>query len=68
MNANGSLDAKFTNTGDQVSTYHWDFGVSGTNADTANTRDASYKYPAAGRYTITLVYDGWFIAPCVSKI
>lgn len=37
-----------------ISTWHWDFGVSTTQADTANTTNASYNYAAAGVYTVSL--------------
>ncbi|WP_205473684.1 PKD domain-containing protein, partial [Nocardioides sp. SYSU D00038] len=34
--------------------HSWDFGVPGTDADTADTPDAEWTYTAEGRYTATL--------------
>lgn len=36
-----------------VSKWYWDFGDPATNADRSTLRNASYKYPAAGTYTVT---------------
>jgi PKD repeat protein len=49
------LPVDFTGTatdydGDDLS-YAWDFGVPGTDADTATTRDASWTYEQPGTYT-----------------
>lgn len=35
-------------------TYEWDFGVAGTEADNASTRNATYTYDEAGDYTATV--------------
>jgi gliding motility-associated-like protein len=65
-NGLGSLLAKFINLSDQLSNYHWDFGVTGTNADTSSLRDPSYTYPVKGTYMITLsTTDG--CAPSITK-
>ena len=34
--------------------YEWDFGVDGTDADEASTKDASYTYEESGDYTATV--------------
>ena len=52
------LTVDFTGTasdfdGDAL-TYKWDFGVSGTTADTADTLDATYTYTEPGTYTARL--------------
>lgn len=42
--------------------YHWDFGVPGSAADTSNAANPTFTYPAPGTYTISLVAQpGW---PC----
>lgn len=42
--------------------YHWDFGVAGTDTDTSNAVNPAFTYPAPGTYTISLVANpGW---PC----
>ena len=65
-NALGSLNAKFINLSDQLSTYRWDFGVANSTTDTSSLRDPSYTFPAKGMYIITLsTLDG--CAPSVSK-
>ena len=65
-NALGSLDAKFVNLSDQLNTYRWDFGVTGSTTDTSSLRNPSYTYPAKGMYMITLsTLDG--CAPSVTK-
>ena len=51
------LDVAFTGNavgGDGQAAYEWDFGVPGTDADKANTRDANYTYTEPGEYTATL--------------
>lgn len=38
-----------------ASSYYWNFGVSGTLADTARTQSVSYSFPDTGTYIITLI-------------
>ncbi|HSF98828.1 MAG TPA: PKD domain-containing protein, partial [Ornithinibacter sp.] len=42
--------------GDDI-TYAWDFGVEGTDDDTASTATASWTYPEPGTYTATLTVE-----------
>ena len=42
--------------GDDI-TYAWDFGVEGTDDDTATTASASWTYPEPGTYTATLTVE-----------
>ena len=42
--------------GDDI-TYAWDFGVEGTDDDTATTAAASWTYPEPGTYTATLTVE-----------
>ena len=37
--------------------YHWDFGVPGTNADTSNQFEPDFTYPADGVYEVSLVVN-----------
>jgi cytochrome c len=42
--------------GDDI-TYAWDFGIEGTDDDTASTATASWTYPEPGTYTATLTVE-----------
>lgn len=44
----------FTNNSFGANKYHWDFGVSGTLADTSNSYSPTFSYPGPGEYTVTL--------------
>lgn len=56
------LQVQMTNHSVSADTYHWDFGVPGTAADTSNQTDPSFTYPTGGTYTVTLIANpGW---PC----
>lgn len=44
----------FVNTSTGGSTYHWDFGVSGTSADTSSDFMPTYTFPDSGVYHVTL--------------
>jgi len=48
---------QFTNNSQNASTYHWDFGVGSTLADTSNLTNPTYTYTAAGTYTVTLIAE-----------
>lgn len=45
----------FTNNSVNATNYHWDFGVSGSDADTSNLFQPSFTYENPGTYTITLI-------------
>lgn len=45
----------FGNASFGATSYHWDFGVPGTNADTSNQITPTYTFPDTGRYKITLI-------------
>lgn len=38
-----------------IKTYHWDFGVPGTDTDVSTETNPTFTYPAPGTYTLTLV-------------
>ena len=38
-----------------IKTYHWDFGVAGTDADVSTEANPTFTYPAPGTYTLTLI-------------
>ncbi|MVT10838.1 gliding motility-associated C-terminal domain-containing protein [Chitinophaga tropicalis] len=40
--------------GDAITYFRWDFGVSGTNADTSLLKTAQYQYPGPGNYDVVL--------------
>ena len=58
------LSVNFDNTSVASSNtiYHWDFGITGTDADTSNAYEPSYSFPGPGTYQIVLTTNpGW---PC----
>jgi len=58
------LEVNFDNTSTASSntTYHWDFGVPGTDTDTTNVLEPTFTFPGPGTYLITLTANpGW---PC----
>jgi gliding motility-associated-like protein len=44
----------FLNTSVGGTTYHWDFGVKETDADTSDDFEPTYTYPDSGTYVVTL--------------
>lgn len=56
------LHVQMANQSTGATSYHWDFGVPGTDSDTSAEANPAFTYPAPGNYTITLVANpGW---PC----
>ncbi|MDQ3047126.1 MAG: PKD domain-containing protein [Bacteroidota bacterium] len=51
------MDANFTESSLNAFSYHWDFGVSGTLADTSNSATPSYVFPDSGSYLVTLIIN-----------
>ncbi|NDC41120.1 MAG: PKD domain-containing protein [Chitinophagia bacterium] len=47
----------FVNCSSGGFSYHWDFGVEGTNADTSNEFQPSFVYPDTGVYTVRLTVN-----------
>lgn len=52
----------FQNLSTSATTYHWDFGVAGTLADTSNAQNPTFTFPDTGVYMITLIANPGF--PC----
>jgi gliding motility-associated-like protein len=51
------FSANFTQNSINAFTYHWDFGDSSTNLDTANILSPTWTYPDSGAYTVTLIIN-----------
>ena len=49
-----AFDAEATDAEGEALTYAWDFGVSGTTADTSTEEDPTYTYENPGNYTATV--------------
>ena len=49
------LSINFSNNSQESTIYSWDFGVSGTNADTSNLENPTFTFPASGTYNISLI-------------
>ena len=49
-----AFDAEATDAEGEALTYAWDFGVSGTTADTSTEEDPTYTYENPGTYTATV--------------
>ena len=49
-----AFDAEATDAEGEALTYAWDFGVSGTTADTSTEEDPAYTYENPGNYTATV--------------
>jgi len=48
-------DLSYTLTGEPISVWHWDFGVSGQTNDTSNLQHPQYTYQSPGIYDVTLI-------------
>lgn len=56
------LTMPFSNESINGQSWHWDFGVAGTDADTSDLLDPEWTYADTGSYTVTLIANpGW---PC----
>lgn len=51
----GSNTVSFQNLSFNAGSYQWDFGVTGSTADTSNQIAPSFTYPDTGTYTVTLI-------------
>lgn len=49
------LTVQMENQSAGADSYHWDFGVPGTDSDTSNAVNPSFTYTSAGSYTISLI-------------
>lgn len=49
------LQVQFHNESTGTSEYLWDFGVTGSTADTSSATDPNFTFPAPGSYTVTLI-------------
>ena len=50
-------------------TWHWDFGVADSDADTSDQEEPSFTFPTAGSYTVTLIANpGWTCADTGSTV
>lgn len=47
----------FVNTSTGGFSYHWDFGVPGTDADTSDDFEPTFTYPDTGVYTVKLIVN-----------
>lgn len=56
------LTYNFTNNSINSTTYHWNFDVPGTAADTSNVRNPSFTFPAQGTYNVMMVANPYW--PC----
>lgn len=50
-----ALKVDFLNTSSNATSYFWDFGVTGSSADTSSLASPSFTYSANGTYTVTLI-------------
>ncbi|MCB9255821.1 MAG: PKD domain-containing protein [Chitinophagales bacterium] len=50
-----NFDASISNgSGANITSYHWDFGISSSTSDTSNLLNPSFTYPTVGSYTVCL--------------
>ena len=49
------LTVDFDGVVQNANLFHWDFGISGTLADTSNLEDPTFTFPGAGSYDITFI-------------
>lgn len=52
-----SIQFPYTDKSRLVHSYHWDFGVNGTDVDTSNLQSPSFLYPDTGTYRISLIVN-----------
>ncbi|NVO19237.1 MAG: PKD domain-containing protein [Bacteroidetes bacterium] len=48
------FDASSTPSGSQITSWHWDFGISGSSADTSSIQNPQFLYLAEGNYQVSL--------------
>ncbi len=51
------FNVHFQNCSSGGTSYHWDFGVPGTDADTSNIAEPTFTYPDTGIYTVKLIVN-----------
>jgi len=52
-----TFTVNFVNCSSGGTTYHWDFGVPGTNSDTSDVSSPTYTYNDTGTYTVKLIVN-----------
>ena len=48
-------DLSFTSSGEQITDWHWDFGVTTTDNDTSNLQNPAWIFPTSGTYNVVLI-------------
>jgi len=62
----GGLEYTFQNESVNASSFHWDFGVANSSADTSNLVTPTFTFPQPGTYTITLIANPTW--PCADTL
>ncbi|MEN9523523.1 MAG: hypothetical protein RL065_1900 [Bacteroidota bacterium] len=66
-----SNTVSFTNSSSPINnltTFHWDFGVADSTNDTSNLITPTYTFPDTGTYDVVLTINPAYLAPCKSSI
>jgi gliding motility-associated-like protein len=62
----GGLGYTFENSSINANSFHWDFGVAGTESDTSSLVNPTFVFPEPGTYTITLIANPTW--PCADTV